>query len=62
MDTGGAGSVRDWLADQLLRQIDVRPSRESSVININYAASNPHAPPRSSLTRSQMRTSRRASS
>ena len=39
--TGGAGSVRDWLADQLLRQIDVRPSRESSVININYAASNP---------------------
>jgi succinoglycan biosynthesis transport protein ExoP len=39
--TGGAGAVRDWLADQLLRQIDVRPSRESSVININYAASNP---------------------
>jgi polysaccharide biosynthesis transport protein len=39
--TGGVGSVRDWLADQLLRQIDVRPSRESSVININYAASNP---------------------
>ena len=39
--TGGSGSVRDWLADQLLRQIDVRPSRESSVININYAASNP---------------------
>ncbi len=34
-------SVRDWLADQLLRQIDVRPSREGSVININYAASNP---------------------
>jgi chain length determinant protein EpsF len=41
MATGGAGSVRDWLADQLLQQIDVRPSRESSVININYAASNP---------------------
>jgi succinoglycan biosynthesis transport protein ExoP len=41
METGGAGSVRDWLADQLLRQIDVRPSRESSVINISYAASNP---------------------
>lgn len=36
--TGGAGSVRDWVADQLLRQIDVRPSRESSVININYAS------------------------
>jgi succinoglycan biosynthesis transport protein ExoP len=36
--TGGAGQVRDWVADQLLRQIDVRPSRESSVININYAS------------------------
>jgi chain length determinant protein EpsF len=36
--TGGAGQVRDWIADQLLRQIDVRPSRESSVININYAS------------------------
>jgi succinoglycan biosynthesis transport protein ExoP len=41
MATGGAGSVQDWLADQLLQQIDVRPSRESSVININYAATNP---------------------
>jgi chain length determinant protein EpsF len=41
--TGGAGSVRDWVADQLLRQIDVRPSRESSVININYASSDPHS-------------------
>ncbi len=41
--TGGAGSVRDWAADQLLRQIDVRPSRESSVININYASSDPHS-------------------
>jgi polysaccharide biosynthesis transport protein len=40
MATGGAGSVQDWLADQLLRQIDVRPSRESSVIKINYAATN----------------------
>ena len=41
--TGGAGSVRDWVADQLLRQIDVRPSRESSVININYASTDPHS-------------------
>jgi succinoglycan biosynthesis transport protein ExoP len=41
--TGGAGSIRDWVADQLLRQIDVRPSRESSVININYASANAHS-------------------
>ncbi|MEP7243922.1 MAG: chain length determinant protein EpsF [Gammaproteobacteria bacterium] len=41
--TGGAGSLRDWVADQLLRQIDVRPSRESSVININYASADSHS-------------------
>jgi polysaccharide biosynthesis transport protein len=41
--TGGAGAVKDWVADQLLRQIDVRPSRESSVININYASTDPHS-------------------
>ena len=41
--TGGAGSLRDWVADQLLRQIDVRPSRESSVININYASADAHS-------------------
>ncbi|HVY79739.1 MAG TPA: chain length determinant protein EpsF [Steroidobacteraceae bacterium] len=41
--TGGAGSVRDWAADQLLRQIDVRPSRESSVISIHYASSDPQS-------------------
>lgn len=41
-DTGGAGSIRDWLADRLLVQLDVRPSRESSVIDIAYASSDPH--------------------
>jgi chain length determinant protein EpsF len=41
--TGGAGSVRDWVADQILQQIDVRPSRESSVIKINYASANSHS-------------------
>src|SRR4051812_10429588 len=41
--THGAGSVKDWVADQLLRQIDVRPSRESSVISINYASADPHS-------------------
>src|SRR5690349_626627 len=37
-DTGGAGSIRDWLADKLLLQLDVRPSRESSVIGIAYSS------------------------
>jgi succinoglycan biosynthesis transport protein ExoP len=41
--TGGAGSIRDWAADELLRQIDVRPARESSVININYASTDSHS-------------------
>lgn len=40
-DTGGAGSIRDWLADKLLLQLDVRPSRESSVIGIAYSSSDP---------------------
>lgn len=41
-DTGGAGSLRDWLADQLLEQLDARPSRESSVIEIAYSSADPH--------------------
>jgi len=40
--TQGAGSFRDWLAERLLEQLDVRPSRESSVIDIRYSSSDPH--------------------
>jgi chain length determinant protein EpsF len=40
-DTGGRGSLRIWLADLLLKRLDVRPSRESSVINISFTASDP---------------------
>jgi polysaccharide biosynthesis transport protein len=40
-DTGGAGSIRDWLADRLLLQLDVRPARESSVIDITYSSTDP---------------------
>src|ERR1700761_1001130 len=32
--TGGAGSIKDWLADGILRKVDVKPSRESHVVNI----------------------------
>ncbi|WP_426208224.1 chain length determinant protein EpsF [Massilia sp. TWP1-3-3] len=39
--TGGEGSVRDWLADLLLKNLDVVPSRESSVVEINFRGSDP---------------------
>ena len=41
-DTNGAGSIRDWLADRLLLQLDVRPSRESSLIDIAYTSTDPN--------------------
>lgn len=39
--TKGEGNVRDWLADLLLKNLDVKPSRESSVINLDYENANP---------------------
>ncbi len=39
--TGGKGEYEPWLADQLLRKLDVKPSRESSVVNIGYVSSDP---------------------
>jgi polysaccharide biosynthesis transport protein len=33
--TDGAGSIRDWLADRLGKFLDVTPSRDSHVINID---------------------------
>ena len=41
METGGYASIRDWLADRLLQQLDVRPSRDSSVINVAYSSGDP---------------------
>lgn len=41
-DTNGVGSIRDWLADRLLLQLDVRPSRESSLIDIAYTSADPN--------------------
>jgi chain length determinant protein EpsF len=42
-ETNGAGSLRDWIADILLDHLDVRPSRESSVIEIRYPSPDPRA-------------------
>jgi chain length determinant protein EpsF len=39
--TGGKGTVRDWLAELLQKKVDVVPSRESSVLNITFKASDP---------------------
>ncbi len=37
----GAGSIKDWIADQLLRNVEVKPSRESHVIDVEVAAGDP---------------------
>lgn len=36
------GEIRTWIADSLLKQIEVKPSRESSVINITFKNQNPN--------------------
>jgi polysaccharide biosynthesis transport protein len=40
-DNQGKGDVKDWLASKLLKKLDVRPSRESSVIDILFSGSDP---------------------
>ena len=39
--TEGQGNITEWLASALLKKLDVRPSRESSVINLGYEGSDP---------------------
>lgn len=41
--TGGRGTLRDWLADGLLKKLEVVPARESSVLTINFKGSDPQA-------------------
>jgi chain length determinant protein EpsF len=40
-DVGGKGAIEQWLAEALLKRLDVKPSRESNVINIAYKAPDP---------------------
>jgi chain length determinant protein EpsF len=40
-DTDGRGSLRDWLADKLLKDLDVKPSRESNAISLSYTSPDP---------------------
>lgn len=39
--TQGEGDINQWLSDLLLQKLDVEPSRESSVINIAFTATDP---------------------
>jgi succinoglycan biosynthesis transport protein ExoP len=40
-ETGGHGDIRNWLAKRLLRNLDVTPVRNSSVLNITYTSTDP---------------------
>ncbi|MDY7548964.1 chain length determinant protein EpsF [Glaciimonas sp. CA11.2] len=39
--TKGEETIRDWLADMLLKMVDVSPARESSVVEINAKGKDP---------------------
>ncbi len=39
--TGGKGSIRDWLANVLLENLEVEPSRDSRIITIHYSSTDP---------------------
>jgi polysaccharide biosynthesis transport protein len=41
-ETGGQGSIEDWFGGLFQRNLDVVPSRESSVITVSYRAPNPN--------------------
>lgn len=41
--TDGLGSFRDWLADALLRNLDVKLSRDSSILQISFTSADPNA-------------------
>jgi len=37
----GRGSARDWLADLLLKKLDILPARESSVVAVSFSGADP---------------------
>lgn len=39
--SSGSGDIRTWIADSLLKKVEVKPSRESSVINITFKSKDP---------------------
>ncbi len=41
--TGGVGSIRDWTADEILKSLTVKPSRDSDVIFVEFTSRSPQA-------------------
>ena len=41
--TRGVGSIRDWAAEEILKSLDVKPSRESNVIFLQFTSKSPQA-------------------
>lgn len=39
--TGGQGNFEAWVADLLKKKLDVKPSRESNVVNVSYTSPDP---------------------
>jgi succinoglycan biosynthesis transport protein ExoP len=39
--TGGSGDFKAWLSDSLLGKLEVVPTRDSNVINVNYTSADP---------------------
>ena len=39
--TGGRGDFESWAAEQLLKKLDVRPSRSSNILTISYTSPDP---------------------
>jgi succinoglycan biosynthesis transport protein ExoP len=42
-ETQGEGELQMWIVGRLMKNLDVRPSRESNVINIDFKSSDPDA-------------------
>lgn len=40
-ETGGRGNIEAWVADLIKKKLDVKPSRESNVINVTYSNPDP---------------------
>jgi chain length determinant protein EpsF len=41
--TGGVGSLRDWAAEETLKSLTVKPSRDSDVIFVSFSSKSPQA-------------------
>jgi polysaccharide biosynthesis transport protein len=41
--TGGVGSIRDFVADEILKKLTVKPSRDSDVIFVQFTSKSPQA-------------------